>query len=409
MKNAAPKAIAVQQVIDDVMRRDRGRLLAGLIARLGDFSLAEDALQEASISALKHWGRVGVPDNPVAWLMKAGLNKGIDHIRKSQRAEDREQRLGILTDHSAVGPAPDTFSDDRLRLIFTCCHPALEQKSRVALTLRSICQLTTREVAAAFLDSESAMGQRISRAKAQIKSKGIAYQVPEADGWPARLSTVLATLYLIFTTGYVNEDDSQRDLCQEGIFLARLLRQLQPGDPEIEGTLALFLLTESRRSARIGADGAQVPVGAQDPTLWRADMITEAQQLLQDAMARGTPGPFQMKAAIADCHMMRPGPDWAQMALLYQTLWRYEPTPVVALNWAVTLAESGAPEWALEKVEGLQGDLSEFQPFHAACGRILAQLGRFDEARAAYQQAIAGAPHRAARLFLEAAVRDLPG
>lgn len=407
MKNAAPKAIAVNHIVDDVLRRDRGRLLSGLISRLGDFQLAEDALQEAAISALKHWGRSGIPDNPVAWLMRAGLNKGIDNIRAQHREIGKVDALAQVMPSPLEDWTSETISDDRLRLIFICCHPALEEKSRIALTLRTVCNLTTREIAAAFLDTEKTMGQRLSRAKAKIKSKGIAYSVPDATMWQDRLETVLATLYLIFTTGYVNEDKSPRDLCQEGIFLARLLRELRPDEPEIEGALALMLFTEARRSARIDGEGALVPIEEQEISLWHQEQIIEAQGILERAVEQQYPGPFQIKAAIADCQMMKPNPDWKQMSLLYRTLWAFEPTPVVALNWAVVIAETGHAELALEKLNALKPDLEEFQPWHAARGHVLNKLGKKHEAGEAFQFAIQTAPNVAARKLLEQKLSNL--
>ncbi|MGQ7847681.1 RNA polymerase sigma factor [Granulosicoccus sp. 3-233] len=401
MNDAAPETIAVTHVIDDVLRRDRGRLLAGLMTRLGDFQLAEDALQEACMSALKHWSRMGAPHDPLAWLMKVGLNKGIDHMRAGQRETRKSNDLRRVSPEYIDSELPETIPDERLRLIFTCCHPALEEKSRVALTLRTVCNLTTREIAAAFLDTEQTMGQRLSRAKAKIRLKGIAYRVPEPDQWQSRLETVLSTVYLIFTTGYVTEDDSARDLCREGIFLARLLNHLKPGEPEMEGVLALMLLTEARRSARIDADGVMVPVESQDPAHWQDEFIAEAQAVLEGAIRKRAPGPFQIKAAIADCHMMRPGPDWPQMSLLYQSLWAFEPTPVVALNWSVVMAETGRAELALEKLGELQSELEEYQPWHAARAHVLEKVGRIGEACAAYDQAIRIAPNAAARRLLE--------
>ncbi|WP_170436423.1 RNA polymerase sigma factor [Ruegeria arenilitoris] len=407
MKNAAPKAIAVGHVIDDVLRRDRGRLLAGLINRLGDFQLAEDALQEAAISAVKLWSRSGVPDNPTAWLMRVGLNKGIDRIRAQHREGRKTAALAVTLPDSVTDDLPEQIPDDRLRLIFTCCHPALDQKSRIALTLRTVCNLTTREIAAAFLDNDQTMGQRLSRAKAKIRAKGIGYSVPDPEIWPERLDTVLTTLYLIFTTGYVTEDTGPRDLCHEGIYLARVLRDLQPGEPEIEGALALMLLTDARRPARIDADGAMVPVEDQDRTLWRQGQIRQAQRLLQAAVDQRKPGPFQLKAAIADCHMMAPAPDWWQMSLLYQSLWACEPTPVVALNWAVVMAEAGHAQLALDKLDSLRPDLDDFQPWHAARAHILQKTGRTAAAVAAYRQAIEAAPNLASRKFLQQRLRRL--
>lgn len=406
MENAASTAIAVNRAVDDVLRRDRGRLISGLIARLGDFQLAEDALQEAAISAVKHWGRSGIPDNPLAWLMRVGLNKGIDGIRARQRESGKVDALAEILPPAVDDGKFDTIPDERLRLIFTCCHPGLEEKSRIALTLRTVCNLTTREIAAAFLDAEKTMGQRLSRAKAKIKSKGIAYAVPDAEMWQDRLDTVLATLYLIFTTGYIHQDEGPRDLCQEGIFLARLLRELCPDEPEIDGALALMLLTEARRPARISDDGALVPVEEQNMTLWQHDHIIDAQAILERAVEQRQPGPFQVKAAIADCHMMRPRPDWRQMSLLYRRLWAYEPTPVVALNWAVVIAETGQAELALEKLRALKSELKDFQPWHAAMAHVLDKLDRKQEANEAFQRAIQAAPNVAARKLLEKKQRD---
>lgn len=407
MSDAAPRAIAVNKAVDEVMRRHRGRLLAGLIARLGDFQLAEDALQDAVISALGHWGRAGMPQSPAAWLMRAALNRGIDRLRlgmrESRKAHDFEQ---VHLREARIETTED-IPDERLRLIFACCHPALEEKSRVALTLRTVCNLSTREIADAFLDTEATMGQRISRAKAKIKAKGIAFGIPDQDQWDERLDTVLSTIYLIFTTGYVTEEVGPRDLCREALYLMRLLRKLRPDEPEIEGACALMQLTEARRAARVAANGATVPVEEQDRELWNAALLVEARALLATAVARRRPGPYQIKAAISDCHMCDPAPDWRQMSLLYQSLWRHEPTPVVALNWAVVMAELGEVDAALASLGTLHAELSDFQPWHAARASLLARLGRTDEARAAYRRAIDLAPVAASRLFLEERLRAL--
>ena len=401
MKDAAPKAIAVQKALTQVLSEDQGRLIAGLIAKLGDFQLAEDALQDAAISALGHWGRSGIPHSPTAWLMKVAHNKAIDRIRTNMREDQKATEFAYVTDSvSEDYTSMETIPDERLRLIFTCCHPALEDKSRVALTLRTVCNLTTTEIANAFLDAETTMGQRLSRAKAKIKAKGISFSVPNPEQWTERLETVLSTLYLIFTTGYVNEDNSTRDLCKEGLFLVRLLEQLRSDDAEIEGALALMLLTEARRQARINSQGASEPIESQDRNLWQQDMISEGQKILEVAVLRRQPGPFQIKAAIADCHMAPDGPDWQQISLLYQSLWRFEPTPVVALNWAVVMAEIGHVSLALEKVENLEKDLSEFQPWHAARASLLSKLDRPNEAVEAYKIAIAKAPSESSRIFL---------
>ncbi|MGR3513797.1 MAG: RNA polymerase sigma factor [Paracoccaceae bacterium] len=393
--------IAIAKAIEEVLRRDRGRLMAGLVARMGDLQTAEDALQEAMISAMSHWGRSGLPNSPIGWLMKVALRKGIDALRSTQREDKKVDQIMALHPAQFDTIDEEPIPDDRLRLIFACCHPLLEEKSRVALTLRTVCNLTTREIAAAFLDKDTTMGQRISRAKDTLRAEGVGFEVPDQDIWPARLDSVLSTIYLIFTAGYVSEDESERDLCAEALFLVRLLDRLRPDDPEIEGALALLLLTEARRTARIGPDGASVPPEAQDRTLWDRAKIEEGRAILEQAVLRGRPGPFQIKAAIADCHMAGARPDWPQISLLFGSLWAHEPTPVVALNWAVAISEAGEPALALEKVEALKGPLGTFQPFHAAYADLLAKAGRQAEARRAYDTAIRMAQSASSRLFLE--------
>ncbi|WP_299343804.1 sigma-70 family RNA polymerase sigma factor [uncultured Maritalea sp.] len=402
MSSAAPKAIAIQNAINDVMSNDRGRLLAGLISRLSDFQLAEDALQEALISALSHWGRSGIPHAPTAWLMKVALNKGIDRLRSQMRESHKVEQFSFVTSDVAHPTTTEEIPDERLRLIFACCHPALEIKSRVALTLRTVSGLTTREIADAFLDTEKTMGQRLTRSKSKIKAKGIGFAVPQSEMWDDRLNAVLATIYLIFTTGYVIEDEAERDLCGEAIFLGRLLNDLKPNEPEIEGILALMLLTHARLPARVGADGLSKPIEEQDRSLWQETLIEEGRLFLRNAVARRSPQAFQIKAAIADCHMTKGSPDWIQMSLLYQSLWHFEPTPVIALNWAVVMAELGHLETALKKIDSLSSDLSAFQPWHAARASILLKLGHFEEAITAYKTAIETAPDAPSRAFLAA-------
>lgn len=398
-KSTAP--IAINKAIEDVLRQDRGRLIAGLASRLGDLQLAEDALQDALISAMSHWGRAGLPHSPIGWLMKVGLNKGIDRIRKGQSETRKADDFMAVHSTSSELVDDELIPDERLRLIFACCHPMLEEKSRVALTLRVVCNLTTREIAAAFLDNDVTIGQRISRAKTKLKESGAGFEVPDQEIWPARLDAVLSTIYLIYTVGYVSEDESDRDLCSEAIFLARLLDRLRPDDPEIEGTLALVLLTEARRKARIGEDGAAVTPEAQDRSLWETHMIQEGQEILAQAVERGRPGPYQIKAAIADCHMSGSKPDWRQISLLYGSLWAHEPTPVVALNWAVVMAELGETQMALEKIKALEPELKEFQPFYAAYASVLAQSGQTNEAETVYKKAIEMAQSHSSRKFLE--------
>ena len=399
---AAPgpaSAIAVSRELDRVMRADRGRLLAILAAGLRDLGLAEEVLQEAAVSALAHWGRSGLPVSPSGWLLQVARRKAIDRLRGAARDSRKAQSLATLAEDDAA-PEPQAIPDERLRLIFACCHPALEPKSRVALTLRTVCGLTTPEIARAFLDAEPTMGQRISRAKAKIAAANIPFSVPEAEHWPERLDAVLTTVYLIFTTGYVAGPDEPRDLCLEAEYLIRLIDGLRPGDAEIEGALAMMRLTAARRAARIGPDGASLPPGEQDRSVWDGDRIAEGREVLARAVERRRPGPFQIKAAIADCQMADPGPDWPQIAVLYGALHRHEPTPVVRLNAAVAIAEAGDPVRGLAIVEGLRDDLPDYQPWHAACAALLAATGARDEAVSAYREAIARAPTPAEALFL---------
>jgi RNA polymerase sigma factor (sigma-70 family) len=399
MKQAVPSAIAVANALDRVMRSDRGRLLASLTAGLRDLSLAEEVLQEASISALSHWARSGLPASPNAWLLTVARRKALDRFRSSKRDHQRAEDLSLLIVREEE--EQDEIPDERLRLIFACCHPALELKSRVALTLRTVCGLTTTEIARAFLDQEATMGQRLSRAKAKIAGAGISFEVPAIEHWPGRLDAVLTTIYLIFTTGYVASGEEPRDLCLEAEYLMRLIDRLHPDDAEIEGALAMMMLTAARRKARVGADGASCPPVGQDRSLWDGVRIDEGRALLLRAMARRCPGPFQIKAAIADCQMAQGGPDWTQITALYAALWRFEPTPVVTLNAAVAVAEAGEVARGLNIIEGLADQLSDYQPWHAARAALLAKSGNHAEAAAAYGQAIAMAPGPAEMLFLQ--------
>lgn len=396
-----------QAALDACFRSERGRLLAALAARTGDLSLAEDALQDAGAAALIHWQRQGVPRSPAGWLMRAAYRKAIDRLRHRSRTGAVTATLERLAQDEAEAD-PDDIPDDRLRLIFACCHPALEPKSQVALTLRTVCGLSTQDIARAFLDTDTAMGQRLSRAKAKIAQAGIPFVVPPPDDWDRRLSSVLSTAYLIFTTGYAQGPDEPRNLAEEGIFLLRLLVHLRPGVAEIEGALAMMLLTHARRTARTGPDGATVAPERQDRSLWNAAHIDEGRALLGAAFARRRPGPYQIKAAIADCHLATGGPDWPQIAALYDVLQRMEPTPVVALNRAVALAECGEGAAALRLVEALHGALSDYQPYHATRAALLARLGRTDESRNAYDRAIRGATTSQDATFLRNARDALP-
>lgn len=396
--------MTAQARLEAVLRQDRGRLLAALIARCRDFALAEDALQEAALSAITHWPR-GEPANPTAWLLRVASRKAIDRLRHGQRGAVVQDTLERLT--QAEADEAEDIPDDRLRLIFTCCHPALERKSQVALTLRTVCGLTTADIARAFLDSEATMGQRLSRAKAKIAAARIPYAVPGPESWADRLTAVLTTAYLIFTTGYAAGPTEPRDLCAEAIFLTRLLDHLRPGEAEVEGALALMLLTNARRGARTMA-GATVPPGQQDRARWDQTEQAEGRHVLDRAFARRRPGPFQIKAAIADCHMADPRPDWPQIAALYDVLMRMEPTAVVALNRAVALAETGSLPQALAILDGLSAALAEYQPYHAAQAALLARAGRWAESHRAYDLAIRAATNTEDAAFLIAARQKLP-
>lgn len=397
----------IAAALNRVMQDDRGRLLAALIARTGDFQRAEDALQEAAASALVHWGRAGVPASPTGWLLRAALRKAIDGYRRDTTLSRHRDAIAVLAAEEAAKPDPQAIPDDRLRLIFTCCHPALEEKCRIALTLRSLCGLTTAQVAAVFLDAEPTMGQRLSRAKAKIAAARIPFAVPGPEDLPDRLNSVLTVVYLIYTAGYAQGPQTGIDLCTEAIFLARLLLQLAPDQPEVEAALALLLLTQARAAARIGPDGQSLPPIRQDRSLWNRAALDEGLALLDRAISRRAPGPFQLKAAIAALHSADGPPDWPQIAALYARLHDYEPTPVIALNHAVALAESGQLSQALAQVQALGAQLDGYQPFHAARADFLARSGDSASARPEYLRAIALAGSYADRTFLQARLSAL--
>ena len=404
--SAPAQAIAVVQALETVLRHDRGRLMAALTHRLGSFQRAEDALQEASLSALSHWARDGLPQSPQGWLIRVAFRKALDQLRAEGRDAEREAAMHLVNELLGQDE-PEPIPDERLRLIFTCCHPALELKSRVALTLRTVCGLSTSEIARLFLDNETTMGQRLTRAKTKIASAGIAYTVPPPEHWHDRLQAVLTTVYLIFTTGYTPAPDETRDLCGEALFLARLLDALCPAQPEIEGALALMLLTNARRAARVNASGATVPPAEQDRKLWNRDEEAEGRQRLEAALRRKRAGPFQIKAAISACQMAEPGPDWPQILQLYTALLPLEPTPVVRLNHAVALSENGLVAAALATLQELREPLADFQPFHAARAAVLSMAGQIEAARQAYDQAIALANQESDRLFLAGRLQGL--
>ena len=377
----------VTMALTGVMRTDRGRIMSALVARTGDFQLAEDAVSDAVEAAIIHWGRSDIPGNPLAWLIRVAFRKAIDRLRRKTRDARQIAAMAILAQDEAAED-PELIADERLRLIFTCCHPALDPKSRVALTLRTIAGLSTAEIARAFLDSEPTMGQRLSRARTRLAEAGIPFAVPGPQDWADRLQSVLAVIYLIFNVGYSAGPAEPRDLAEEAIYLARMLDQLRPGEAEVEGVLALMLITDARRAARRDRDGATVALADQDRTLWSNAAIAEGVALRLRALDRAAPGPYQIKAAIASCQVQADGPDWPQIAALYARLLQVEPTPVVALNHAVAIAETGQLHQALAIFRSLADGLPTYQPFHAACAEYLGRAGRIDQAVAAYDRAI---------------------
>ena len=396
MNTATAQAIAVTKALSDVMRTDRGRLISALIARLRDFQLAEDAQQEAATSALVHWGRAGLPDNPQSWLLKVALRKAIDRMRASARDTRNAADMAVLAGQEADESEPEMIADQRLRLIFTCCHPAIEPKSRVALTLRTLGGLSTAEIAAAFLDAETTMGARLTRAKARIAAAGIPFVIPGPEDIADRLNSVLVVIYLIFNAGYTAGAAIRRDLCDEAIYLARMVNQLRSGEPEVEGVLALMLIIHCRRRARSDTAGVSVALTEQDRSLWNSADLA----LIDTAKLRCRSGPFQIKAAIAACQVIGPTPDWPQILALYDGLLHYEPTAVVALNRAVALAETGQVAQALADLCALADTLAQYQPFHAAHGDLLARTGRQGESFAAFNRAIDLAPSLSDAAFL---------
>ena len=418
MDEASTEADAVTEAMDRLARADRGRLLSSLVGALGDFQLAEDSLQDALESALVHWRRSGLPRSPAAWLMQAARRKAIDRLRRAANFRSKEAAIAHLiamdgTDDDA-GEA-DPIADDRLKLIFICCHPAIEAKTRVALTLRSVCGLTTEEIADAFLDSREAMAQRLVRGRHKITAAGIPFEVPGPEGWAERLESVLAVVYLIFNEGYASSGARhiRIDLCMEAIRLGRLLDALKPKEPEIEGLLALMLLHHARHAARLDAGGAVVSLEDQDRTLWNRGKIAEGGSMVELALRRGRPGPYQLQAAIVAIHADSPSfaeTDWEEIALLYGVLCRMSPNPVFELNRIVAISYREGPEPALARLSPLGQILAQYQPFHAVRADLLARLGRDEEARLAYQLAHDLSQSEAERLFFrkKLAVRRMP-
>jgi RNA polymerase sigma-70 factor, ECF subfamily len=385
-----------------IFREESGRSLAALIRAFGDIDVAEDAVQEAFAVALSRWPRDGVPPNPGGWITTTARNHAIDRLRRESRGRELLSEVAVLspgTDDPGKPQGVGPVQDDRLRLIFTCCHPALSTHAQMALTLRLLGGLSTEQVARSFLVTEATMARRLVRAKRKIKAARIPYRVPEAHELPDRLRPVLAVVYLVYNAGLTGS--ANPDLCAEAIRLARILAALMPDEPEVAGLLALLLLTESRRASRTRADGSLVVLGEQDRTRWDRALIAEGQAILRWCLGRNQPGAYQLQAAINAVHADAATveqTDWPQIVALYDQLLGIAPTPVVALNRAIAIGELQGPAVALALVEEL--DLDNYHPFQATRADLLRRLGRHREAAAAYQRAAAMAPTNAEREFL---------
>ncbi|WP_285354216.1 RNA polymerase sigma factor [Pseudomonas sp. lyk4-R2A-10] len=399
----------VRARVEQVYREDSRRILATLIRLLGDFDLAEEALHEAFFVAVERWQRDGVPDNPRTWLVSTGRFKAIDVLRRRARFKASQPLLlAQLEELEQSEWDVEDVEDDRLRLIFTCCHPALAADAQVPLTLREVCDLTTEEIARAFLSAPAAIAQRIVRAKAKIRDAKIPYQVPSLSELPERLDSVLRVIYLVFNEGYSASGGAQvtrEDLTREAIRLGRLLLELLP-DPEVMGLLALMLLHESRRSARSTPDGELILLDDQDRGLWNAELIAEGCDLVEKALTTGRFGPYCLQAAIAAVHAEAPTAgetDWAQIVGLYDVLLRAVPSPVIELNRAVAVSKRDGALAGLTLIEGIldRGDLQDYHLAHSARAEFCRQLGRVEEARVAYSRALELTRQESERRFIE--------
>lgn len=394
--------------VERAFREEYGHLIASLVRRFGDIDVAEDAASEALLVALEKWPQSGVPPNPGGWLMTTAVRRAIDRLRRENLRDAKEQAALVYDDSTPEPTGP--VEDDRLRLLFTCCHPALAPEARIALTLRLLGGLTVPEIAQAFLVPETTMAQRLTRAKRKIAAAKVPYRVPETADLPARLDAVLTVLFLVFNEGYLATGDGEpirTDLTGEAIRLARTLRDLLPEEPEVLGLLALLLLIDARRAARV-ADGLLVPLAEQDRSRWDRSLIAEGHALVRTCLTINRPGRYQLLAAINAVHTDAPAAsetDWSQILTLYDQLTRLDPSPIVALNRAVAVAEQDGPDVALALVDRLP--LTGYHAWHATRAEFLRRIGRNAEAREAYDAAIAATGNSAERAYLGAKRAEL--
>ena len=400
--------VDVREAVTQAHHEEWARVVASLTRRFGDLGIAEESAAEAFATAVERWPADGVPPNPGAWLTTTANRTAIDRIRRENKRGDKQKEAQLLYDDDDPPERPGVIDDERLRLIFTCCHPALAMETRVALTLRMVAGLTVPEIARAFLVQEITMGQRITRAKAKIKAARIPYRVPSAEDLPARVSGVLAVLFLVFNEGYLatgpGTDPVRHDLTAEAIRLTRLIRALMPDDGEVAGLLALMLLTEARRTARISASGELVTLDEQDRGTWDAALIAEGHRLVRERLAAGVaPGRYQILAAISAVHTSARdvrGTDWSQVVALYDQLVHLDPSPIIALNRSIAVAELDGPEVALAAVDRLDHKLAGYHAYHATRADLLRRLGRSQNSRAAYDKAIELAGNTAETAYL---------